>query len=172
MKYLRGKRAYLAAPIESCQAKANWRIPVIKTLTERFGLDVFDPFDDPKQQWVPCLNKARAEKDYETICRIADEFVHKDLQIVQKVDLLIAHLPKGVPTTGTHHEIKVASDLKTPVLLVCPDGKEHLPFWYFGVFKFHDQFFSSWDECYQFLADVEAGKYVDRRRWAYVYNLI
>lgn len=171
MSYLKGKRVYLGGPIEHCNAKSNWRLPVIDRLSQ-FGLDVFDPFDDPKQQWVPCLSKAREEKDYATISQIARDFVHKDLQIVQKTDILIAQLPKGVPTTGTHHEIFTASELKTPTLLVCPEGKEHIPFWYFGVFKDHDQFFSSWDECYQFLADVEAGKHIGKRRWAYVYGKI
>ena len=168
---LAGKKAYLGGPIEQCNAKENWRPPVMETLKTKFGIDVFDPFSDPKQQWVNALNEAKAAHDYETIRTITKRFVKKDLQIVQKAELHVAYIPRGVPTTGTVHEIVVSNQCKNPILLVCPEGKIHVPLWYWGFIP-HKHFFGSWEEMYAYLAEVEDGKHTDEFLWSYIYGLV
>lgn len=165
MGYLTGRKIYLSGAIEHGSV-VNWRTDVIAKL-KTYGLDVFDPFDDPKQQWVPTLTKAREEKNYPEIKRICQDFVQKDLTLVSRADLLIAYLPYRVPTTGTVHEIINASKDKKPTLLVCPEGKEFVPFWYFGFIS--DEFmFGSWDELYAYLDEVEQGLHKHHRRWRYI----
>lgn len=171
MDFLKGQQCYLSGPIEQCSAKENWRPAVVQTLTERYGMKVFDPHADPKQQWADDLKKARSEKDYKTMAKIARKFVRKDLQVVQRSDLLIAHLPFGVPTTGSHHEIFLANLLKNPVLLVCPQGKEYNPLWYFGFIP-DDQCFGSWDELYEYLDKVHSGEMKYNYRWDFICNLL
>ena len=56
--YLRGTRVYLSGPIQF-DSLPNWREQPKKTMIEKFGVHLFDPLDDPKQQWVPKLNAAR-----------------------------------------------------------------------------------------------------------------
>jgi hypothetical protein len=171
MSFLAGKKCYLGGAIERCKAAENWRPPVIKELLSRFGLDVFDPFSDPKQQWVGDLKKAKAEHDYETIHRITKAFVRKDLQIVQKAEVHVAFLPRDVPTTGTVHEIVVSNQCKNPILLVCPEGKIEIPLWYWGYIP-HKHMFGSWEELYAFLAEVNEGKHKDEFLWSYIYGLV
>ncbi len=78
MSYLKGKRVYLSAPIEHEGEANNWRQVTKQVLVSQFGLEVFDPYADPKQQWAPSLVKAREEKDYESIKRVSKNFVRKE----------------------------------------------------------------------------------------------
>ncbi len=171
MPFLMGQECYLSGPIECCTSKDNWRIPVIEVLTDRYGLKVFDPHADPKQQWADDLKKARTEKDFATMAKIAKKFVRKDLQKVQRCDIVIAHLPYGVPTCGTHHEIFLANMLKNPVLLVCPQGKEFNPMWYFGFIP-DEHMFGSWEELYDYLDDVNSGKPGLNSRWDFSMGML
>lgn len=171
MSFLKGKKCYLGGPIEQCNAKVNWRPPVMAALSEKFGIDVFDPFSDPKQQWVGALQQAKKDNDLETIHKITKKFVKKDLQIVQKAELHVAYVPKGVPTTGTVHEIVVSNQCKNPILLVCPEGKIEVPLWYWGFIP-SKHFFGSWEEMYTYLEEVNRGDHKDEFLWSYIYGLV
>lgn len=169
---LKDARCYLGGPIEhDPNAHHNWRTEPTKVLVERFGVNLFDPFADPKQQWVPILKEARDKCDFETMTNIARDFVSKDLIMVERSDFIVSYLPKGVPTTGTHHEIIFSSNNKKPTLLVCPQGKQHVPLWYYGFIP-HTCMFGSWEDLYVYLQEVADWKHTDNRRWRYRYGLI
>ena len=170
MNYLRGKTCYISGPIEHDQG-FNWRTEPTKVIQERFGVEVFDPFADPKQQWVIDLVEARAAKDHERMQKIARRFVRKDLQQVQKSDFLIAYLPKALATCGTHKEIDLSNSLKNPTVLICPEGREQVYFWYWGYIPYK-YFFGEWDHVYAYLDEVDRGLHMDDERWAMVYGLI
>ncbi len=155
---LAGATVYLSGPIEFNDL--NWRIEPIKILESKFGLKIFDPFTDPKQQWLPDIAEAKKLKNYARMKEIAQEFVRKDLGMVYKSDILIACLPYRVPTTGTHHEITESWRAMKPTLLVCPLGKENLPVWYFGLFP-SQHMFGSWNDLYEYLDRVNQGKEYD-----------
>lgn len=168
---LRGASCYLGGPIQYDTSGVNWRVEPTKVLTERFGISLFDPFSDPKQMWLPELKAAQETKNYDEMVKIATRFVRKDLDKVDRADMLIACLPKGVPTTGTTHEIIYSNNRKKPTLLVCPQGREEVPLWYWG-FMNPDHFFGSWDDLYKYLSEVDAGLHAENRRWHYLYDLI
>ena len=171
MSILKNTRLYISGPIEHGISGFNWRTEPIKVFTQEFHMDVFDPFDDPKQQWTSSLSEAREKKDYDTMRNICKAFVRKDLAIVDRCDCLIGYLPKGVCTTGTHHEIINSSNAKKPTLLVCPEGKECVPLWYFGFIN-HNSMFGSWEDLYVYLREVNAGLHKDNDRWSFTYELI
>ena len=170
MTVLKNKRAYLSGPIEH-DIEENWRIEPTKVFREEFEIELFDPFSDPKQQWVPVLELARKNKDYELMFKIAKAFVRKDLCLVDRSDFIISYLPKGVPTTGTHHEIINSVNAKKSTLLICPQGKEHIPLWYYGFIP-HETMFGSWEDLYAYLREVNEGKHKDNDRWSFVYGLV
>ena len=170
MGVLTGKRCYLGGPIEHATS-VDWRPPVKNSLSAKFGIDVFDPAADPKQQMVPQLKHARITKDLKAIKKVSEKFVRKDLGLVDRCDFLISCLPAGVPTTGCVHEIIDANERKKPTLLVCPDGAEHLPYWYFGFIRLK-YMFGSFEELYEYLDKVNRGKCKKDDRWAFVYGLI
>lgn len=151
---LAGSSVYLSGPIEFNDL--NWRTEPINILENNFGLKIFDPFTDPKQQWLPEISLAKETKNFQRMKEIAEEFVRKDLGMVYKSDILIACLPYKIPTTGTHHEITESWRAMKPTLLVCPTGIENLPVWYFGLFPLNHMF-GSWNDLYVYLDRVDKG---------------
>lgn len=169
--YLDGKRCYLSGPIQYDVSGLNWRTEPSQVLRQEFGIDLFDPFADPKQQWLPLLKDAQEKSDYETMTKIAKSFVRKDLSMVDRADFVIAYLPHKVPTTGTHHEIINSSNSKKPTILICPEGKNKIPLWYYGFIP-HEVMFGSWEEVYKYLREINAGLHKENHRLAYIYGLI
>lgn len=163
-------RAYLSGPIENDLADVDWRLEPISVLRREFGLYVFDPHADPKQQWLPKIKEAHEREDYKEVSRIAKNFVNKDLGVVDRCDILIAYLPKGVQTTGTVHEIINSNNAKKPTLLVS-EHRKNIPLWFYGFIP-PELMFSGWDELYGYLREVNEGKHQDNRRWAFLYGLI
>lgn len=170
MNYLKNKRAYLSGAIEFGDLNHDWRSFPIKKLNN-YGINVFDPFSDPLQQWGQELEKAKLEKDYLKISSIAKNFVKKDLCMVDRSDFLIAYFPYKVPTTGTVHEVVNSNNAKKPTLIVTPQGKEKSPAWLWGILPSH-YFFDSWNSLYQYLDEVDSGKHKDDSRWHFCYGMI
>jgi nucleoside 2-deoxyribosyltransferase len=169
--FLNGKRAYLSGPIEHGEGE-NWRVGPCQFLTDKLGVDLFDPFSDPKQQWVHALKEAQKNKDYELIVKISKSFVRKDLCLVDRSDFIIAYLPHKIPTTGTHHEIINSNNAKKPTLLVTNCGDiSYLPLWYFGFIPV-EFMFPTWDKLYSYLEEVNEGKHQHNNRWSYIYGNI
>lgn len=174
MKPLSGKRVYLSGPIEYDLNSINWRPEVKEVLISRFSLNIFDPFDDPKQTKSDEMQFARETNDFDTVSEIAADFISKDLTEVDKSDLLIAHLPYKVPTVGTIHEIINAVNRKIPPLIVCPQGRKCVSSWIYGLFKKKHQYYihGSWESLFSYLEEVNDKKHIDDRRWRYVYGMI
>jgi len=174
MKPLNGRRAYLSGPIEYDDSGFDWRPEVKEVLTSRFGINVFDPFADPKQSRADELIAAKEAEDYECVAEITSDFVSKDLTEVDKADMLVANLPYRVPTVGTIHEIVNAVNRKIPTLVVCSKGKKFISAWLFGVLKNKHQWYlhGSWNSLYDYLEEVNDKKHVEDRRWRYIYGLI
>lgn len=159
-----------SGPIENDLTHHNWREEPKKVLTERFGVNLFDPFVDPKQQWVPTLKDAREKCDYETMTKIAKDFVRKDLAMVDRSDILVSYLPKGVPTTGTHHEIINSNNSKKPTLLVSNmNDIAHIPLWYYGFIP-TEFMFPNWEALYVYLEAVNKGEHRENNRWSFIYG--
>lgn len=171
---LYNKRVYLSGPIEYDDSGFDWRPEVKEQLVTRFGLQIFDPFADPKQSKAGELHIAKEADDFDKVAEIAYDFVHKDLGWVDRSDILIANLPYRVPTVGTIHEIINALNRKIPTLLVCTKGKKYLPSWFFGLMKKkHEQFMhGSWESLYNYLEEVNNRKHLHDKRWSFVYDII
>lgn len=171
MSFLKNKKLYLSGPIQY-DISENWRDLPKKVLFEEFGIDLFDPASDPKQQWVPLLQEAQKVKDYETIVRITKAFVRKDLCMVDRADFTIAYVPYKIPTTGTVHEIVNSNSAKKPTLLVtnCMDVT-CIPLWYFGFIPI-EFMFAGWEKLFVYLREVNEGKHRHNNRWSYIYGEI
>jgi hypothetical protein len=59
--------------------------------------------------------------------------VESDLAMLRQCQGMIAYLPKGAVTFGTTHEIVYAIQNNIPIVLVMPEGIEHVSRWLWGV---------------------------------------
>jgi nucleoside 2-deoxyribosyltransferase len=170
MNYLKDKRLYLSGGIQY-STNLNWRTPVIKQLAEEFGINVFDPFSDPKQQKASLLKQAQGNRDFDEMTRIARAFVRKDLSWIDRADLVCAQVGT-TKTCGTYHEIFNSNNAKKPTLLVSEDGdKVTIPLWLYGVIP-HTAMFNNWEELYSHLREVNAGKHMENNRWWFIYGMV
>jgi len=170
MGYLKDKRLYLSGPIEHDTTDHNWRTEPKEILMQKFGVNIFDPFDDPKQNLSSDLHKAREQNDVDTIVHIAKGFLRKDLCLVDRSDLLIAYLPYKVPTTGACHEIINSNNAKKPTLLVTNlDKVSYIPLWYFGFIP-KEFMFAGWQSLFNYLKEVDEGMHKHNNRWSFIYG--
>lgn len=167
MNYLKNRTVYLSGPIEF--NVEDWRTSIKKVLEERFGLNVFDPATDPKQVQLPTLHKLREEGKYNELAEIAHGFVRFDLGILDRSDALIAYLPYKMPLFGTVHEIVFSDMKKKPTILICPEGKDKITTWAFGIVN-HKYMFGKVDDMYSYLEEVDSGKHKDNDRWYFLYH--
>ncbi len=152
--FLKNKLFYLSSPIEF--GVDNWRYEFKEFLINKFKIQIYDPFLDPKQQWAKQILKARKEKNYDKIAGIAKNFVLKDYLMVDKSDGIIAYLPYKVPTIGVHYEISRSLNSNKPTFLICPEGKELLPVWYYGIIN-HKNMFGNFKDFYEYLEKINNG---------------
>lgn len=169
--HLKNKKCYLSGPIEYA-VDEFWRANPVHELTYRFGIDVFNPFADEKQQWTEQIKSARSANDVDALTSIAKQFVRKDLGMVDRCDFLVAYVPFGVKTVGTVHEIINSNNLKKPTLLVTDQASiSSLPLWYFGLIN-KKYMFAGWTSLYNYLSEVDAGKHVDDDKWHLVCGIV
>lgn len=172
MHYLKNITCYLSGAIEHANPKDNWRIEPKNIFKNRFGINVFDPNADPKQQKAKALYEAREKNDILKIQSIVKPFVRKDLSKVDECKFLVAYTPYGVPTVGTVHEIINSNNAKKPTLLVSSTGRvSDIPLWYFGFINL-EFMFPHWNALYDYLQEVDEGKHMDNDRWSLVYGSI
>jgi hypothetical protein len=86
----KGAMCYLSGPITNDTSTTNWRPGVISLLEDRYGIDVFDPFSDPKQHKVGDIAAAKKAKDKQEVQRIVSGFVRKDLGKIDRSDFVLA----------------------------------------------------------------------------------
>jgi hypothetical protein len=162
--YLTGKTCYLSGPIQYA-LEEFWRAEPIHILTERFGINVFDPFADEKQAWSEEISEAKNKNDIHQLVYISKQFVRKDLGMVDRSDFLVAYLPVGIQTVGTIHEIINSNNSKKPTLLVVnSDNIADIPLWFFGFIP-QRYMFAGWRNLYDYLQLVHDGKFNDDDRW-------
>lgn len=168
-KLLSKKTFYLSSPIEF--GTDNWRYEFKDNIIKKFDLNIYDPFLDPKQQWKEQITEARKEKDYDRIESIARKFYLKDCLMVDKSDGLIAYLPYGVATHGVPCEILQSIKANKPTFLICPEGKELVPVWYYGMLS-HKNMFGSFNDLYKHLDKINKGLIKNDDSLLYIYNKI
>jgi nucleoside 2-deoxyribosyltransferase len=171
MNILEGKRCYLSGAIQFDQTNLNWRIKPKEVLTKEFKLNLYDPFEDPRQQCAEPLKEAQKNRDFDALTKIAKSFVRKDLAMCDRADFLIAYLPYNVATFGTTHEITESNRAKKPVLLVSDSAKEKIPLWFYGFIP-TEFMFNNWEDLYVYLREVNEGLHKNNNRWWFTYNLI
>ena len=101
--------------------------------------------------------KIFADKNFEEVRRQMKIIVRKDLRAVDISDFVIAYFPKDAKTTGTIHEIVEADHQQKPVLIICPEGIENIPIWFYGILPYR-YFFDSLNDLKEYLYKIVSDK--------------
>ena len=167
MGRLYGSRCYLAGPMDRvADHGAGWRRELSPFL-KRKGIVVLDPSDKKiKFGLEKPEDKERREYlksigDYDTLSKEMHELRAVDLHMVDMCEFIIVNFDTEIQMCGTMEEIFWANRLKRPVLLMCPQSKNAIYDWMYGVLP-HDQFFNSWEEI---------KKYIDKINNAYDWEI-
>jgi len=144
---LTGTRVYLAGPVDNDPSCRGWRDEISEFL-ESMGIIVYSPLNKPS--WLN--HNARVENPHD---------YYRALQVTHS-DWAICYLPKSVPTTGTHDELKLFEFMNKPVLFCSPDSGMGVPsVWTLSQFADVDNweniFFSDWESLKEYISSISNG---------------
>lgn len=176
MGKLKGQLIYLSGAMDSKESNGGveWREEITPFL-HKLGMGVFNPCDKPildtkfpenneTREKIMALKKAG---EFDAVHEYYKQVVREDLRAVDCCHALIVYLDIRQFPCGTYNEIYLAAEQRKPILIICPYGKEEVPNWLFGRIK-HDLFFSSFEECKEYLIGIDSGKIKDEHgRWVF-----
>jgi len=180
MNRLSGLGCYLSGGIDFSNDKGKgWRDDITPFL-ETKKVRVFDPLCHHKNFHIdedidsvkrPYMRSLLGEGRFDELREEMRELVHLDLRAIDLASFLIVNYDTSIHICGTVEEISIASKQVKPVLLMCKNGKRHLPSWLYGRLP-HEHFFSSWDEIKDYLTGIDGDPNypftkVDLKRWIF-----
>ncbi len=175
MGLLKNQICYLCGPIDKCpNAGTEWRTTITPFL-EGLGIHVLSPCkknikNPPKiagesKSDVEYLNLLKSSGKFDEVTEIARWIRNIDLRCTDKADFIIVNYDMNIHMAGTHEEIVTTNRSKKPVLIMCPQGKQHIPNWYYGMLP-HEFFFNRWVDLENYLRRVNCGM-ITHKRWIF-----
>ena len=177
MNNLSGLRCYFAHPIENHKSDdyIGEQKNTLKTFLKSRGSVFIDPKNISFHGISELLDKDEIiqEHGYEELRRQMKAIVRKDLRSVDVSDFVVGYLPKDIKTTGTIHEIIQSDNQKKPTLLVCPDGIDNLPAWFFGIIPI-EYMFNSIENLIDYLNEIDKAdiEEIEDDRWQFIMNCL
>jgi nucleoside 2-deoxyribosyltransferase len=176
---LDGAMFYLAGPMDDVEDRgAGWREMMAEFLWYH-DIGVLCPFskatyghDEDDEYYQNILKMKKAER-YPEMHNIIREVVADDYRMVDKCDAQILYIDKNAHMCGSYHESGLATYQRKPTIICCPQGKQEIPHWMFGICK-HELMFDNWDDVKAYIKHVCYAEKVDRlNRWRFFdYNKV
>lgn len=173
---LKGMICYESGPmdrVKSWDDATQWRNDLKPFLFER-GVGVLDPCDKAttiaiEDQDVRKKKKLLKEQGrYDELAAIMKPICAIDLRMVDICGFVILYIDIDSHMAGSYHEATVAIGQKKPVLIVCKQGKENIPDWWWGVLP-HSMMFSNWDELKNYLDYIDTAENAEHeKRWRFL----
>lgn len=190
MNRLAGMLTYLIGPMDYATDKgAGWRLEITPFL-HRMNVGVLNPCDKPStnvdviedetlyERINKCKSLAReaelsgdlalAKELYSQAHYLAQNFVRYDLRMVDISHFCVMHINPHIHMCGSYGEQSMACMQRKPIVGFCPQGKDKIPNWLFGILK-PELLFSSIDEVKNYLRHVDSDPVVDdHNRWRFI----
>lgn len=163
---LKDCRIYLCGPMEFSQDMGEgWRKELTPHL-ESLGLNVIDPtnrktklsFSESASEEHHKLKIVREAQNYQKLTEHAKEIVKSDLSLVDRSDIILVYIDITQYSVGTIDEFVTACNARKPIILVCKQGKKHIPIWFFGRMN-HRYMFDSLKESLTYLEKINKMPY-------------
>ena len=162
MNRLKNTICYLCGPMDRVpDGGVGWRktmTPILKDM----GIGVLDPSDKPTtfaqedSNFRDKINLFKLEKKFDEVKKPMRDIAAVDLRMVDIAHFVVMYMDMDVHMCGSYHEAFVAIQQKKPLLVVCKQGKEHMPNWMFGVMP-HEHMFSTWLDLINYISNVNMG---------------
>ena len=166
---LSGSRAYLSGPIDISEEKDHqWR-PVLTRFLNDMGVLVFDPWSSEESLVFDKRTKLQRFKesgDWDAVRRLMKPLIRLDLRALDVSDFIVVGWPPNARTTGTIHEIVLATDCSKPTLICCTGGLIHIPNWFFGIIPRLEYLFDDWNNLMAYIRAVDEGQ-INNTQWQF-----
>lgn len=190
MNRLAGMLSYLIGPMDYATDKgAGWRLEITPFL-HSLNVGVLNPCDKPTtltdvieddtlfnkiNDAKRLARKIELEGDisganalYGNAHNHAKQFVRYDLRMVDIGHFMVMHINPDIHMCGSYGEQSMACLERKPVVGFCPQGKDKIPNWLFGILK-PELLFSSLQEVKNYLLHVNNDPVVDdHNRWRFI----
>lgn len=173
MNRLWGNRAYLISQIDyAIDFGVTWRDNITPILN-KLGIIVLNPCKKPTQignevgDDQVLLRNLQQEEKYKELSDKMREIRSIDLRMIDISDFVIARLDMKIPACGSIEEITLANKQKKPVLLWCPQGKQKLYRWIYGMIP-ESHIFGDLDCLFEYLNYINSDEEInDLGRWRF-----
>lgn len=169
---LTGAQFYLAGPMDDVKDRGSgWRKEMTSFL-HSMAIGVLCPYNKPigiseDEDYFNKINTLKSQGKFQDAHNLMKKIVADDYRMVDKADALILYVDKEAHMCGSYHESALAAYQRKPVIVVCKQGKEHIPNWLFGICK-HEMFFSSLHEAKLYITHICLdGDVDDLNRWRF-----
>ena len=170
---LDGAMFYLAGPMDDVADRgAGWREMMAEFLWDH-NIGVLCPYSkatyglDEDDEYYQNILRLKDAEEYDDMHQIIRSIVADDYRMVDKADAIVLYIDKNAHMCGSYHESGLAAYQRKPVIVCCPQGKQAIPHWMFGICR-HEMFFDSWDETKEYIKHVAYSKEVDtHNRWRF-----
>ena len=179
MNRLKFHTTYLAGSIDESKSTAHlWRQEISQFLWQH-DIGVFDPCNKPLgiqegADFVDYMNELKHNHQYEKVAELMSAIVSADLHMVDLCNFVILAIDKDAHLCGSYNEQTYAALEKKPIIAWCPQGKENIPSWLFGMGMRHGMFFGSLDEVKEYILSIAYDEEIDElNRWRFIdYNKV
>ena len=163
---------YLIGPMDDPKADRGyqWRAELSPWL-QSHGIGVLNPFDliengDDDYAYRTAL---REEGRYDELEPIMQNIVSMDLHFVDISNFCIMQVRPDTHMCGSYNEQTYAALEKKPVIIFCPEGKNKIPLWLYGMGMRHQMFFSSVEEVKDYVNYINYDEAPDTLgRWRFI----
>lgn len=171
MGRLRGTTVYLSGPMDRVEdGGVGWREDLSPFLWD-MGIGVFDPCKKPivgvkeDDNTRDQIYDAKANGNLDLARELMRPISNADLRMVDVAHFIIVYLDLDVHMAGTYHELSLSIMQKKPTLIMCKQGRNKIPNWWFGVVP-PELFFNSWDEVKSYVNHIDLDDEIDDlNRW-------
>ena len=166
---------YLVGPMDFDRASGiAWRQDIGAYIRKR-GAIALDPYNKPTHNGKDLENddfhaertRAMSEGRYDDVSKLMKGIRNVDLRMVDYSDAIICNLDMEKRPCGTIEEIVLANREKKPVMIYCPQGKDQIPPWLYGMLP-HELFFDMWGDIRKYLTHIDEDDDIDTLgRWCF-----
>lgn len=167
---LMGTKSYLSGAIDRCpDLGITWRKWLTKEIGQRYGIISYNPLEKPidiadEHEYRQVRKRWKEEGKYKELSDFITIIKNVDRRMCSKSDFGIFYLDMDIFACGTLRELFWMLDDNKPIILLCKQGKKHIPDWLFSEVPL-EFIKEDWDDVFKYLDKINDGFDDGTNRW-------